>query len=344
MPNLERPAELGYRWPAEWEPHAATWMAWPHNRETWPGIFERIPPQFARLVEVIAQSEPVHVLAGGERVMADAKQHVGHLDNVTLHDIETNDAWTRDHGPTFLKGPDPAIIDWQYNAWGGKYPPWDKDNAVPRQIAAELELRRFTPGLVLEGGAIETNGAGTILTTKSCLLNPNRNPTMTKSVVGRYLHEYLGADHILWLDGGEIAGDDTNGHIDQLARFVNEDTIVAATEPDPADENFEPLQRILRQLRSLKSKSGSAFNIINLPTPRPISHQGQRVPASYANFYIANQCVIVPQFDDEADKRILDVLTPLFPDREVVGQTALDLAWGLGAFHCLTQQMPASMT
>jgi agmatine deiminase len=340
----QTPAALGYRWPAEWEPHAATWLAWPHNVSTWPGKFEPVPVQFARFVRTLAQFEMVHVLAGGDAVMSQAKSYVGDLPNVTLHDIETNDAWTRDHGPTFLVGPPelpPALIDWQYNAWGGKYPPFDKDNVVPRQIADKLGRRRFDPGIVLEGGAIDGNGSGTILTTEQCLLNPNRNPELSRAGIERYLTDYLGAKKILWLNGGGIAGDDTDGHIDQLARFVGATTVVAALEEDPRDDNDAPLQENFRQLQAMTDQEGRPLTVVPLLMPQPKFYNDQRLPACYLNFYIANGVVIVPTFDDPADELAIATLAQLFPDRQVLGSPALDLVWGLGAFHCMTQQEPA---
>lgn len=341
----KRPAELGYRWPAEWEPHASTWVAWPHNPDTWPGKMEEITEQFAQFVRALAQFEPVNVLAGGNVVMRQGRRLVGDAANVALHNIETNDAWTRDHGPTFLTGPPgtpPALVDWSYNAWGGKYPPWDKDNAVPRKIAELLGRRRFAPKLVLEGGAIDGNGQGTILTTKSCLLNPNRNPTMTQPMVEQYLTEFCCARKVLWLTGGEIAGDDTDGHVDQLARFINPTTLLTALEDDPSDENYAPLQQNLAELQTLTDQDGRQLDVVALPMPRPLYCQGERLPASYANFYIANGVVIVPQFDDPADETAVKALAELFPDRQIIGLPANKLAWGLGTFHCLTQQEPAA--
>jgi agmatine deiminase len=337
------PASLGYRWPAEWEPHAATWVSWPHNRNSWPGKFEPIPGAFAALVRVIAEHEPVHILAGGDLVMAEAKQLVGSLPDVTLHDIRTNDAWCRDHGPIFLIGPAddrPALIDWEYNAWGGKYPPFDADNAVPKQIAAWQNRRRFVPGIILEGGAIEGNGAGLVLTTEQCLLNPNRNPQLGRGQVEEYLFEFLAARKVLWLTGGDMAGDDTDGHIDQLARFVDPTTVVAAYEENLQDVNHEPLQRNINELQGMTDQNDRPLNVIRLPMPRPKYYNNQRLPASYLNFYIANGIVVVPQYDDPADAIVVDTLAGLFPERRVVGLPALDLVWGLGAFHCLTQQEP----
>lgn len=337
------PAALGYRWPAEWEPHAATWVSWPHNRNSWPGKFELVPPQFAALVRSVAEVEPVHVLAGGEAVLAEAQQYVGDLPNVTLHPIATNDAWCRDHGPTFLIGPPddpPALIDWEYNAWGGKYPPFDLDNAVPRQIAELQQRRRFAPRIVLEGGAIEGNGCGTLLTTESCLLNPNRNPELSRHEMEQFLVDYLGVRKVLWLADAELAGDDTDGHIDQLARFVNPVTIVAASEENRDDSNYHPLQSIHRQLQAMTDQDGRPLEIHRLPLPQPKFVGEQRVPASYLNFYIANDLVVVPQFEDPADRVAIEILSRLFPDRRVRGVPSLDLIWGLGSFHCLTQQEP----
>lgn len=339
----DTPAALGYRWPAEWEPHAATWLSWPHNCNTWPGRFEPIPARFAALVRTLARFEPVHILAGGHEVMAAADELVGRTPNVTLWDIPTNDAWCRDHGPTFLAGRPglpAALIDWEYNAWGGKYPPFDQDNRVPQRIAERLGRRRFQPGIVLEGGAIEGNGAGTLLTTESCLLNPNRNPHLDRAAVEQYLRDYLSVSQILWLGRGELAGDDTDGHIDQLARFVNATTVVAMVQEDPRDANYEPLRENLRQLASLSDQNGRPLDVVPLDLPQPKYVKDQRVPASYANFYIANGVVVVPTYDDPADQRALGKLQELFPDRQVVGLPALDIAWGLGTFHCLTQQEP----
>lgn len=339
---MPTPAELGYRFPAEWEPHAATWLSWPHNPNTWPGKFEPIPAVWRQLVRTLAEFEPVHVAAGGAEVMEDARHMVGDLPNVTLHDIPTNDCWARDHGPMFLVGPkgiEPALIDWGYNAWGGKYPPFDLDNEVPRHVAAFTGHRRFEPGIILEGGAIDVNGAGTVLTTEQCLLNPNRNPQLSRPDVERYLRDYLNVTNILWLGGG-IVGDDTDGHIDELARFVAPRTVVAAVEEDPTDANFAPLQENLARLRTFKDQDGRALEIVPLPMPKPKFFEENRLPACYLNFYIANGVVIVPTFDDPADHVALKALAGLFPTRQIRPIQAIDLVWGLGAFHCITQQQP----
>jgi agmatine deiminase len=337
------PQSLGYRWPAEWEPHAGTWLAWPHKPETWPGKFEPIPAVWQTLVRTLAEFEPVYVCAGGTAVMAQAREMVGGIPNVTLHDIATNDVWARDHGPMFLSnsaGHEPALIDWEYNAWGGKYPPFDLDNAVPQQVAALTGRRVYTPGIIMEGGAIDGNGAGTILTTEPCLLNPNRNPTLSREQIEQYLIDYACARKILWI-AGSVEGDDTDSHIDELARFVGPSTVLAALENDPKDVNYEPLQANFRLLQTLTDADGRPLEVIPLPMPRPLYFDDQRLPACYLNFYIANGVVIVPMFNDPADRIALNTLARLFPGRQIRGIEAIDLVWGLGAFHCITQQQPA---
>lgn len=329
--------------PAEWEPHAATWLSWPHNRGSWPGQFEPVPGIWAWLVRLLCEVEPVHILAGGEAVMSEAQRLVGHLPQVTLHDIPTNDAWIRDHGPTFLVGPaaaGPALVHWRYNAWGGKYPPFDLDQQVPRHIAEMLGFRRFEPGIILEGGAIDVNGTGSVLTTEQCLLNPNRNAGLVRDEVERYLADYCGARHAIWLGGG-IVGDDTDGHIDELARFASQRTVIAAIEEDHTDPNYEPLRDNLSRLRAARDEVGRPLEIVTLPMPRPVFFGEHRLPASYLNFYIANRLVIVPQFGDAADAQAIDTLAELFVGRRIRGLRAVELAWGLGAFHCITQQQPA---
>lgn len=335
------PAQLGYRWPAEWEPQASVWLSWPRNPATWPGHFDPVPAEFAQFVRVIAEYELVNILAGGREVMEQARSLVGDLKNVVLHDVPTNDSWCRDHGPTFLsRGEQAALVDWEYNAWGGKYPPFDLDNQVPRLIAEITGRRRFVPGIILEGGAIDGNGEGAILTTESCLLNPNRNPPLSREQVGQYLRDYLSAKQVLWLRGGEIAGDDTDGHIDQIARFVGPSTVVVSTCDDPSDDNYGPTQQNLIELQNLRLNDGRALEIIPLPLPRPLFCDGQRLPAGYCNFLIINGAVIVPQFGDPADDAAIHTLQPLFPGRDIRGCPSLNLIWGLGSFHCLSQQEP----
>jgi agmatine deiminase len=329
--------------PAEWEPHAATWLSWPHKLQSWPGKFEPIPLLYARLVRELAASEPVCILAGGHP-MAQARVLTRGVSNVTLFDIPTDDAWLRDSRPTFLAGPPgqpPALVDWGYNAWGGKYPPYENDDVIGRLIAPKIGYTCYEVEMILEGGAIDTDGRGTFLTTEQCLLHPNRNPQLSRDQIERHLADYLGARKVLWLGGG-IAGDDTDGHIDELARFVGPRTVVAAVEDNPQDENYAPLADNLARLKSMTDAEGAPLEVVPLPMPRPIHVQGQRLPASYCNFYIANSLVIVPQFDDPADARAAQTLARLFPTRHVVPLPARDLIWGLGAFHCITQQQPAS--
>jgi len=335
--------------PAEWAPHRGTWLSWPHNEATWPGRFEPVPGIFAAMVRELARGEDVHINVTGpnmeENVRALLAQQQADLGRVRFHHNPTNDAWCRDHGPIFLERsvdgrPEQAIVDWDYNAWGGKYPPYDLDDVVPTRIAKELGLRVFHPGIVLEGGSIDVNGRGTLLTTEACLLNPNRNPALTRVQIEQYLCDYLGVSRILWLGDG-IVGDDTDGHVDDLTRFVNSTTVVTVVEDDPADENYEPLQENLQRLRSMKDQDGAGLRVELLPMPRPLFHDGQRLPASYANFYIANGLVLLPGYDPGRDGQARATLEHLFPDRRVVVIDCTDLVWGLGAFHCVTQQWPA---
>jgi len=342
------PAELGYAMPAEWAPHRGTWLSWPHKEASWPGKFAPVPKLFARMVRHLGDHEEVHINVAGpgmeeevRRLLADEGAGSG---NVFFHHHPTNDAWCRDHGPIFVQregpaGPEQAVVDWKFNAWGGKYPPYDLDDVIPTRVAEEYGLPVFHPGIVLEGGSIEVNGRGTLLTTEACLLNPNRNPTLDREAIEGYLRDYLGVRHILWLGDG-IVGDDTDGHIDDLTRFVNERTVVTVVEDDPADENYEPLQANLERLRSMRDQDGRPLEVVTLPMPRALYHEGQRLPASYANFYIANGLVLLPTYDPARDEEARRTLARCFPDREVIGIDCTDLVWGLGAFHCVSQQWP----
>jgi agmatine deiminase len=334
--------------PAEWEPHRGTWLSWPHKEASWPGKFGPVPRIFARMVALLADHEEVHINVAGpsmedevRRLLADSGADTG---NVFFHLNPTNDAWCRDHGPIFVQrsadqSPQ-AIIDWGFNAWGGKYPPFDLDDVVPSRIGEELGLPVYHPGMVLEGGSIDVNGVGTLLTTEACLLNPNRNPSLSRSQIEDRLRRFLGVTHILWLGDG-VAGDDTDGHVDDLTRFVDARTVVTVVEDDPADENYAPLQDNLERLSRMIDQDGRTLDIVALPMPRPLWHDGQRLPASYANFYIANGIVLLPTYDTARDDQALATLQRLFPGREVVGIDCTDLVWGLGAFHCVTQQWPA---
>ena len=347
------PRQRGYRWPAEWELHAGTWIAWPHNEQTWPGEFAHIPAIFQQLVATLLRWEPVHLLASESTIAGQAKEQLQPLASsanhpLHWHDIGTNDAWIRDFGPTFVvrksspEGPNLlAGIDWPYNAWGGKYPPYDLDQQASKRILSDLEVDQFCPTMVLEGGAIEGNGAGTVITTESCLLNANRNPRWTRSMAEQVLQDYLSAEQFIWLSGKGLEGDDTDGHIDQLVRFVDSSTVVAATCDDPSDPCYQPLRENLALLEQSAPIAGQALEVIPLPLPQPVEHEGQRLPASYCNFYIANGGIIVPQFDDPHDQLAREILQTCFPAREVVGLPASKLVWGLGTVHCLTQQQPA---
>ena len=344
-------AAIGYRMPAEWEPHAATWLSWPRRQGiSFPGSFDRVMPALRALVEALVESEEVRINVCNGAHEADAlgvlkdtgRVQSGRkpvdLSRVTFHSIPTNEPWCRDHGPIFLtRRADPklAIVDWDYNAWGNKYPPFDLDEVVPTRVAEILRMPVFYPRMVLEGGSIDVNGKGALLTTESCLLNSNRNPNLARQEIEQRLCDFLGVREILWLGAG-IAGDDTDGHIDDLARFVCERTVVTVVEKDRADVNFEPLQENLSRLREMK------LDIVTLPMPRKLEREGLRLPASYANFYIANTCVLVPIFADPADDAALSILRDLFPNRRIIGIDCRELIWGLGTFHCLTQQQPAN--
>jgi len=348
----QTPAALGYRMPAEWEPHAATWLSWPRREGiSFPDSFDRVLPALRAMVEALIQSEQVCINVCNGAHEAETREVLRGLpmERISFHSIPTNEPWCRDHGPIFLtRDLDPrlAIVDWDYNAWGDKYPPFDLDEVVPTRLAQVLNIPVFYPRMILEGGAIDVNGVGALLTTESCLLNPNRNPNLRREEIEQRLRYFLGVREILWLGAG-IAGDDTDGHIDDLARFVSERTVVAVVEDDPHDENYKPLQENLVRLREMKIGGGNSdsrgeqgIDIVTLPMPKRIVREGLRLPASYANFYIANTCVLVPTFADSADEVALSILRECFPHRRVIGIDCRELIWGLGTFHCLTQQQP----
>lgn len=344
------PAQLGFRMPAEWEPHAATWLAWPHNQETWPGRFSAIPAVYVQIISALHRDERVHICvndpATAGRVRHMLETAGVDLSCIGLYEVPTNDAWTRDHGPTFLTRQhqhmtELGLVNWTFNAWGAKYPPWDLDNAVPERIARRLSLVPFIPDTVLEGGSIEVNGQGMLLTTESCLLNPNRNLSLSRSDIEHILREFLGVQHIGWLGEG-IVGDDTDGHVDDIARFVSPTTVVCAVEDDPTDVNYKPLRDNLHRLRSMHDQSGQPLRVVPLPMPGPVEHGGERLPASYVNFYIANSTVLVPTYGHPHDALALSILQELFPGRRVTGVPCTDLVLGFGALHCITMQQPAS--
>ena len=355
------PQSLGYRMPAEWAPHAATWIAWPHNASDWPGRFQTIPWVYAEIVRQLAAVEQVHILVQSaeaeQRARGVLKRAQAPLANVRFHQWPTNRVWTRDSGPIFVSRAAQqshdtlAVTNWKFNAWA-KYSDWEQDNALPGKVADLLQLSCFTPtvrladgtehSLVLEGGSIDTNGAGVLLTTEECLLSPvqQRNPGVSREQLEQAFHDYLGIEQVLWMNRG-IAGDDTHGHVDDITRFVDAGTIVTVTEPNTADDNHLPLAENLERLHAARTRDGQPFRIVELPMPSPVVFAGQRLPASYANFYIANGLVLVPTFNDANDRHALNTLAELFPGRRIVGIHCVDFIWGLGALHCMTQQQPA---
>jgi agmatine deiminase len=344
------PRELGYSFPAEWTRHSGTWISWPRPEGiSFPDRYHECIEGVVGVITAIARFEPVHLnVPNGNyrRIVNDMLQARGvPMRRIRLHEIRTNECWTRDHGPAFVLrtrrgATEAAIVDWGFNAWGGKYPPYDADDAVPTRVAKELGLRVFEPGIVMEGGAVDFNGAGTVLTTTSCLLNRNRNPRLSKRQIERYLCEYYGQQHIVWLGAG-IEGDDTDGHVDDLARFVDARTIVIGMEQDKRDANFAVLRSERRRLEKARDQDGRPFTIVELPMPRPVVWKGQRLPATYMNFYFVNGAVLVPTFGQASrDRRALAALQEVVPSRRVVGVDCRALVWGLGAIHCLTQQQP----
>lgn len=344
------PVATGYRMPAEWSSHQATWISWPHNTETWPDCLAEVERVMADAVAALSPGELVRINVRD----ADHGYHVQRLlagrvapDRIALHRIPSNDAWCRDHGAIFVTRPaeagDPLMaLDFEYNAWGGKYPPYDLDNAIPARMAETLGVPRLPVDMVLEGGSIEVNGAGMLLTTEQCLLNPNRNPGLDRDGIEERLRRLLGVTRIAWLGDG-IVGDDTDGHIDDLTRFVAEDAVVTVVEQDPADANYAALQDNLERLRALTLPDGRALRVTELPMPPPlVDPERDRLPASYANFYIGNRVVLMPTFNCPADEEAAAVLARCFPGRRIVGLDSRQLVVGLGSFHCLTQQVPVT--
>ena len=341
------PRELGYYFPAEFAPHRATWLSWPHKEASWPGKIHTIFPSYAKFIKELTKGERVCINVADEAMKAFAiswleKESV----DLTLVDFffhPTNDAWCRDHGPAFLINPNAdqkkVIVDWGYNAWGNKYPPYDLDDVIPTLIGKAFSLPVFHPGIVMEGGSVEFNGAGTVMTSTACLLNLNRNPHLNQAQIEQFLFDYYGMQQVLWVDEG-IVGDDTDGHIDDTVRFVNEDTVLTVVEENKQDENYGLLQHNLKQLTKMRLISGKQLNIIELPMPEELIYEDQRLPCSYANFYIANKSVIVPTFRSDRDEKALRIIQEAFPTREVVGIDSMDIIWGLGSFHCLSQQEP----
>lgn len=345
-PPLSTPSQLGFRMPAEWEPHDGTWLTWPRAEGiSFPGLYDHIPPVFATIVRILSAGEGVYINVWDSAMEQDVRSvlqaHDALNSNVEFFHHQAYEPWCRDHGPLFIKNKTTrAITNWGYNAWGEKYPPFDLDNLIPEKIARQRHLECFTPQMILEGGSIEINGTGTLLATESCLLNPNRNPALSKTEIENRLCDYLGVTNIIWLKEG-VSSDDTDGHIDNLTRFVDPQTVVTVVEEVSTDENYDLLQENLRQLREAKTEKGTALRIIELPMPGLVEHEGERLPASYANFYIGNSSVLLPTYNHPNDLVAKNILQNCFPDREIINIDSTHLAWGLGSFHCLTQQEPA---
>jgi agmatine deiminase len=342
---------VSYRMPAEWEPHEATWLAWPHNHDDWPGKFEPIPWVYAEIIRNLSRHERVEVLVNDavseKRARKILKLANALNDNIRFHRWPTDRVWTRDSGCIFVEqGGGVAAVKWRFNAWA-KYSNWKRDERIGSLMAQEAGTPETRPQfhnerVVLEGGSIDVNGQGTLLTTEECLLSKiqQRNPGMKRKDYEKVFAEYLGIKNVIWLGAG-INGDDTHGHVDDLTRFVSPDTVVTVVESDPKDANYEPLRENARRLSDAVDQDGKPLAVIDLPMPGPVIFEGRRLPASYANFYIANGIVLVPVFNDPNDRVAMDILADLFPDRDVIGIYCGDLVWGLGTLHCMTQQQPA---
>ncbi len=341
------PKDLGYRFPGEFEKHSATWLSWPHKEASWPGKIESIYSPYCYFIKALAENEAVHINVADENMKLFAIEKLeevsAKMDGIKFFTHPTNDAWCRDHGPAFLINPVAAqpkiIIDWNYNAWGNKYPPFELDDLIPTLIATAYQIPVLYPEIIMEGGSVDFNGKGTLITSESCLLNQNRNPLLSRSGIESCLEAYYGVDQVLWIKDG-IAGDDTDGHIDDTVRFINEDSVLAVVEENRDDENYDILKRNLADLKKMRLLNGKQINVAELPMPDKIIYENQRLPASYANFYIANGLVVVPTFRSEKDERALRIIQDAFPDRKILGIDSTDIIWGLGSFHCLSQQEP----
>jgi len=340
------PKQLGYRFPAEWEKHEATWLTYPYQEASFPGMMDRIYDSYLKFVKEISLSEIVRINVPDEaykqqllNLMSSYSIDVNKVE-IFLH--RSDDVWCRDHGACFVINPSAsatkAIVNWGFNAWGGKYP-FENDNAIPLKVASHYGLPIFSPGIIMEGGSIDVNGAGTLLTTEACLLNKNRNPHLSKKQIENILMEYYSVEQIIWLGDG-IAGDDTDGHVDDITRFISADTIVTAVESDKLDENYQPLQDNLKELKKLRLLNGKQPALVELPMPKAVYYDGNRLPASYANFYLTNNTVVVPTFRCENDDKSLQLLQQCFPNRKIIGIDSRDIVWGFGSFHCLSQQEP----
>jgi len=345
------PAQLGYFMPAEWQRHSATWLSWPKDPLTWPDRVPQVEEIFLQMIAALTPHEVVNLLVDDAETEASVSQRCQSAvrENIRFHHLQTVDSWIRDYGPNFLVNKSErslAYNDWIFNAWGNKYEELKRDNTIPKRLEAELGVPRFEPGIVMEGGSIEVNGAGIVMTTEQCLLNPNRNPELDRGAIEEHLKSYLGVEQVLWLGEG-IVGDDTDGHIDDIARFIAADAIICAVEDDPQDANYELLQDNLRRLQLATDLNDRRYEIVTLPMPGVVAATGDnsdrdldRLPASYANFYIANEVVLAPIFGHANDARALETLQRVFPDRRVVGLNCEPLVWGMGTIHCVSQQQP----
>nr|WP_259016219.1 agmatine deiminase family protein [Emticicia fluvialis] len=345
---LITPKQKGFFFPAEWHPHRATWLSFPQSSDSWDygERLERIYPSYMAFIKAIAESEKVCINATNEEQKSLITKLLEQYEidplQVEIPVHPSNDSWCRDHGPAFLINPNSKermIVEWGYNAWGGKYPPYDDDDRIPVRIAEYLRLPYVEPGIIMEGGSVEFNGKGTVLTSKSCLLNPNRNPHLNQQQIEQYLQDYYGVEQILWVTDG-IVGDDTDGHIDDTTRFYNEDSVLTVVEHDKTDDNYHPLKQNLEDLSKMTLLNGKSLNIKELPMPDAVYDSGIRLPASYANFLITNGSVIVPTYRCNKDDVALDIIQSCFPDRKITGIDATEIIWGLGSFHCLSQQEP----
>lgn len=336
------PAGLGYRMPAEWERHDATWMSWPKNLDTFPpAILREVEKAYAKMVDALSEGEEVRLLVDDEKAEGRAKAELKSTKNVTFHRLRTVDVWVRDYAPIWVRGGDLALTKWVFNAWGGRYDDLKPDDESGEAIARSTGLQVFEPKMVLEGGSVDVDGKGTLLTTEQCLLNPNRNPGLGKGDIESRLRENLGVTRIIWLGSG-IQGDDTDGHIDDIARFVDPDTVAMAWEGDASDPNYAVLKENLRRLRDADDRDDEILDIVTIPMPMPVDSPGGRLPASHLNFYIGNAAVLVPTFGSTSDSNALGTLQAYFQDRKVVGIDCRALVYGLGAIHCVTQQVPST--
>lgn len=340
---MKTPKELGYYFPAEWARHESTWLSYPHNENSWPGKIETIFPNYNLFIKEVSKGEIVNIIvldsSMKERVDRELREIGVDMNRIQFHEFKTNDAWTRDHGGAVLlnkDGKSRAIVDWEFNAWGSKYP-YELDNKVPELMAEHLDLKLFKPGVVMEGGGVEFNGEGSLITTKSCLLNENRNPELNQAEIEEKLIDYYGVDNIIWLEEG-VEGDDTDGHIDDITRFVNKDTVITMVEESKSDINYNLLKTNLDILKKARLENGKQLNVVEILMPEPVVWDGERLPASYANFYISNEAVIVPVFNSKYDNKAIYTLEEYFKDRKVIGIDSVDIIWGLGSFHCLSQQ------